>query len=863
MKSRFSVFWVRADDRANFLNDFSQIMDVVEPSNDERSTSQDRLLLARRVTARLEGDPSSWLLVLDNADDYDRYVGIAGEGNAISNYIPNEGRVLITTRDPRFQGMVAAAKDGLEVKPMDTSEARDLFIKSIPPHLAGQHSLAVVDELLGLLGNLPLALAQAAANITDQQRSVQEYLAAYRDKRNRILLMEKPAMDLETQDSRTSCQSILVTYEISFEDIERDHQLSARCLNYFGFFHWQKVPESCLRALPGLKELDNQSFRNTIKHLLHLSLIEEIVNHDGNEYSTHPVIHARISDRLSFEKKRSYLSDSIAVISSKFPETRRDNERELFVSCRYLQSHALMQVDFAIEINLRTEELARLNQRCARFLRRSGMISDSVRLATQAVAIGQEICGPHSRLIIEACVEKTACLNADSRYREGYKESISAMERLDLAQLDHRPLSDTQVVPLRGDILEQRHHACTGLGNFKEAEAIANDLLFLSNDIAEDSIDSLYDRYKMASVLIDMGRLQEAQKMNNDLLSLMDKQHQSAHRDIFLKAYSLKAEILSKMRKGSDTEPAVTLDDNEESAILRILRYVFDESQATLDITNRDLWTSCNNVLRELEDKGRTQEAAHILISFLIKAVDARLYLEGRTLMRFSMVLGTGLRVIDLLNGTGDVLQQPPGLPIAKLFIQMIELASTVSGRNWHGSEALQTISVLFQRLGNSQKAEELLLKALQDIRLEDDKSREGLIHYDLMLAVARQGRVQESRRYRDTHLDLITPKESRYGDLDSVLRREREEKDLYDEAKGLIAARQSKVSKIWWNKNRIALNRAQLRYGLLIPENAEGGPGPYEGASDPTEEKQKGRSRGLGSVIDKLHRTRLSSPHA
>ena len=862
MRSKLSVFWVRADDLANFLNDFSQIMDVMEPSNTNLSTSQDRPLLARSVTARLERDPSSWLLILDNADNYDRFVEIAGEGYAISSYIPKEGRVLITTRDPRFQGMVAAAKDGLEVKPMDTSEARDLFMKSIPPHLANQHSPAIVDELLDLLGNLPLALAQAAANIADQQRPVQDYVAAYRDKRNRISLMEKPTMDMETQDYRTSRQSILVTYEISFEDIERNHQSSARCLNYFGFFHWQKLPESCIRALPGLKELDNQSFRNMIKRLLQLSLIEEICNPNGSEYFVHPVIHERISDRLSLEEKRSYLADSIAVISSKFPKTRRDNKREHFVSCRYLQSHAMMQADFAIEIDLRTEELARLNQLCANSLRQSGMISDSIRLATQAVAIGQGVRGPHSWLTIDACVEKTACLNADIRFREGYNESISAMEILNLAKLGNKALGSEQATVLYGDILKQRLLACSGLREHKEAEAIANELLLLSTAISEDSIDSLNNRILVAYTLINMGRLQEARKTNDELLSIMDKQHQTAPKGIFLQSYELKAQILSQIRKGSDAEPAMILDHDEEVAVLQILQNVFDEYQATLDITDRNLWISCNKLLCELQAKWRTQEAAQILVSMLIKAVDSRLYLEGRTLIVFSKILNTGLGVIDSLHGNGDARQRPPGLRIAELFEQIIELASTASGRNWHGPSALHIISILFQRLGKPHKAEELLLKAMQDVKLEEDKSREGLVHYNLMLVVAEQGRIDDARRYRDTHLALITAEESEYGTLDLVLRLEKEGKELYDKAKGMIAAGRSRVSESWWTQHRVALNKAQLKYGLLVPENAEGGSLPCDDASDPTKKNQKGKSRGWGSVIGKLHRNSPSSPH-
>lgn len=69
------------------------------------STDQDRPLLVRSVTSRLERDPSSWLLVLDNADDYDLFVGTAWGGKSISSYTPNEGRVLITTRNHQIQSL--------------------------------------------------------------------------------------------------------------------------------------------------------------------------------------------------------------------------------------------------------------------------------------------------------------------------------------------------------------------------------------------------------------------------------------------------------------------------------------------------------------------------------------------------------------------------------------------------------------------------------------------------------------------------------------------------------------------------------------------------------------------------------------
>ena len=861
MRSKLSVFWVRADDFSNFLNDFSQIMYRLDPSQARGSTSQDRRLLARNVTARLEKDPSTWLLVLDNADNYDLFVETAGGREAISSYVPKDGRVLLTTRDRQFQGTVAAAKDGLHVKQMNMREARDLFEKSVTDDLAGQSTPAMVDELLDLVGNLPLALAQAAANIADQQRPVHEYVAAYRDKRQRMLLMERPFVDLETQDSRTSHQSVLVTYELSFQDLERDHQSSARCLNYFGFFHWQNIPEYCIRALPELKDLDDHSFRSTIKCLFHLSMIEQVINHDSTEYSVHPVIHERISERLSFEEKTSYLSNSIAVMVSKFPRFGRYGGHKDYALCRSLQSHALQQIHLAVDIGLKSQDLARLNDHCAVFLRRTGMTFDSVELAAQVVAIRKEIDGPRGLSTIDACNFKAVCLNSDARYREAYNESISAMEKLESTGSNNEPMDDIKYLKARVRILKTMSTACRSLGHFNAAEKIGIELVRLGTESPEESNyrleHRLSDRIEVVKTLIRQGRFQEAKKMNNELLESMDELQRTVHRGTFSLLYGQKAVILSKIRKGSDTEPATVLADDEEKAILQIFKDLFNEDKATLLLTDRDLWIGCETLVRELEFKGETQKAARILVDMLTEAVESKLRIEGKMIRTFGHLVRTGLMVINSLHETRDARQGPPGLPIANLLVQITTLIDTTNKRLWRGSHPLYDLAALYMCVGGLSKAEDLSREALQDIKLETDRSIEGWIHYTLMLAIARQGRIGHARQYRDTHLALITGVESTRGDLESQLCLIREEKELYEKAKSIVAARKYKVSESWWTEHREALNRAQLMYGLLNPARAEEDSGSFADASHPVvpaEKKRDRKSRGLGVLVERFH---------
>ena len=827
------------------------MIDELESLKDHENPSQDRQSLARKVTIGLEKDPTSWFLVLDNADNHDLFIKTTGGRDSISSYLPKIGRVLITTRNKLFQGTITAAKDGLQVKPMEAREARELFQKSITDDLAHHSSTGTVDELLSLLGNLPLAVAQAAANIADQQRPVHEYIKAYREKKNRMPLMEQPTLDLQTEDSRTSRQSILVTYEMSFEYLEQKYQASARCLNYFGFFHWQRIPEACIRALPGLRELDDQSFRNTMKHLLHLSMIEATWDPDGHEYSVHPVIHERISERLSLEAKISFLNDSITVMSSIFPDYQ-DKEREYYATGQKLQPHALLQIDLATDIGIKTEKLALLNRLCAMFLSTSGMTSHSVRLATQAVAIGRDFWTPGSSWIMESYIVKLYCLAANGQSQEGLNESIAAIELLGSAILQGEAMSIQGYLSFR-DILSDMRVFCGSLGKVKEIQEIGNYLTRLETlmDISESDkvVTSLKRRSRDVESLLLQGRLQEARRANSELLDSMDEQQRTIHREMFLLFCLHKAIILRQMRYGSDAESAVVLNDEEERAILPILRDVFAGHRAAHLITNYYVWLSCAYLLDELCAKGEAREAAEILVSILTTAVESGLLLEGEIIQSFAETVCSGFRVIDLLHGTVDAREGSPGLSIAELFVQIIEPASSASKNRW-GLRPLYECSRLFLLLGNFQKAEDSIREALRQAKLEDFRLIERPLHYILMISIARQGRIDEARRHRDTCAALIAPLETALGSLDDRMQQARQEKELYDKAKHIITGQHKKVSESWWAENRVMLNRLQLRYGPLVPTTAENNSGSFERTSHSPDKEQKGKPRALRNLV-------------
>jgi hypothetical protein len=190
MTQHLSVYWVRADSLANFIADYSQILGMLDVTSSQPLQSSDSPSLLMQIGTRLEETSGHWLLILDNAHHLDQFMGTVNQDNSISQYIPRRGRILITTRDRRFQGSFAASSNGLCVDLMSAEEAESLLLKSVPQHFA---NIFMAKELVDELGYLPLAIAQAAANILDQQLSFAEYVRLFQEKKRRVRLVQKPA----------------------------------------------------------------------------------------------------------------------------------------------------------------------------------------------------------------------------------------------------------------------------------------------------------------------------------------------------------------------------------------------------------------------------------------------------------------------------------------------------------------------------------------------------------------------------------------------------------------------------------------------------------------------------------------------
>ncbi len=249
------VFWVHASNVARFEQGYQDIADLVKIAGRKDPKAD----IFKLVHDWLRGCEGKWLLILDNVDNTDllseagdagqRGQGISVDGERrqpISAYLPQSqnGSILVTSRSKGVALKLVEEKDIVVMQPMAPSQALALFEKKLGP--LGQSDDTA--ELAAALEFMPLAIVQAAAYISQRapRCSVQQYLENFRKsdrKKTSLLNYEGGQLRRDWQAQN----SIIITWQISFEHIHRTWPSAADLLSLMSFFDRQGIPEALVR----------------------------------------------------------------------------------------------------------------------------------------------------------------------------------------------------------------------------------------------------------------------------------------------------------------------------------------------------------------------------------------------------------------------------------------------------------------------------------------------------------------------------------------------------------------------------------------------------------------------------------------
>ena len=250
------MLWLHAGSKARLEQSFRDVADYVNiPGRQDPKANIFRLV----HDWLRDGKSGQWLLILDNVDNPDLLseagdAGQRGQGTGvdgecrqpISAYLPHSqnGSILVTSRSQAAALKLVEEKDIVVVQPMTPAQALTLFEKKLGSLGQGDDTA----ELAAALEFMPLAMVQAAAYVSQRapRCSVQRYLEDFRKsdrKRTSLLNHEGGQLRRDWQAQN----SIIITWQISFEHIRVTRPSAADLQSLMSFFDRQGIPEALVR----------------------------------------------------------------------------------------------------------------------------------------------------------------------------------------------------------------------------------------------------------------------------------------------------------------------------------------------------------------------------------------------------------------------------------------------------------------------------------------------------------------------------------------------------------------------------------------------------------------------------------------
>ncbi|HEX6346857.1 FxSxx-COOH system tetratricopeptide repeat protein [Umezawaea sp.] len=223
------IWWISAEDvdqiQAAYVNLCAKLKLRAEPAAD---TAVPAVLEALRL-----GDPyRRWLLIFDNADSPEE----------VRRYFPHgAGHVLITSRNASW----ASVASSLSVDVFTREESRKLLQRRNPALPD-----ADAERLAEVLGDLPLAVDQAAAWSAETGMSADEYVQLFEDKRAELLSLDPQPSDYPL--------TVAAAWDVSLDRLREQHPAALQLLRVCSFFAPEPIARKLLagvRNLPFPQEL--------------------------------------------------------------------------------------------------------------------------------------------------------------------------------------------------------------------------------------------------------------------------------------------------------------------------------------------------------------------------------------------------------------------------------------------------------------------------------------------------------------------------------------------------------------------------------------------------------------------------------
>jgi tetratricopeptide (TPR) repeat protein len=315
-----------------------------------------------------------WLLIFDNAVHPKDLVGYQPSGDG--------GHVLVTTRTRSWGGIATR----LEVGVFDPSEAAGFLQRR-----TSSGDQVAAEALAKELGELPLALEQAAAFMEQTGLELGEYLEAFR--RDREVLLEKgePVAYGATVDA---------TFRLAIGKVAERSEAAVELLELCAFLAPEAVPHDLLTVIPSASPMalaqvvhDRLAYAETVGVLHGFSLVER----DQAGVRVHRLVQAVTRHRLDPDERAAWVARAVILVLDTWPAEA--SLPAAWPRCGQLLPHALAVADHAEQLVSVPESTSALLIKVGQYLSGRAELVAARATLERALVFAEAALGPEHRNI--------------------------------------------------------------------------------------------------------------------------------------------------------------------------------------------------------------------------------------------------------------------------------------------------------------------------------------------------------------------------------------------------------------------------------------------------------------------------------
>ena len=498
-----------------------------------------------------------WLMILDNADDesffYTQWQ--QGQGAAsndtrnpqlatLASFIPqiHNGSILITSRNTEVAvKLTGRDKDIIKIQTMNRDQGFQLLQNKLSTPLEGP-----LLELLAALDYMPLAITQATAYINKRwpRTTVASYVRELRmDDGKKATLLSQAAPELCREEH--AANSILATWQISFEHIREQKPSAADLLSFMSFFNPQGIPEFMLRHFTDSSTIaegkDNrENGENEFEEALDLlrSYSFMTTNLSGDVFEMHRLV--QFATRIwlkSFGSEDTWRQKFLAVLSEEFPTGEFSN----WSKCQLLLPHVEPAMSQEPSNEQASRNWAQVLQNAAWYTWMQGLYVQAEEMIRLSVSARERTLGEEHPATLTSVSILALVLQGQGRCQAAEQMNQRALEGREKALGKEHPDTLTSVSNLALVLQDQ--------GKYEAAEQMNRRALEgYEKALGKEHPATLTSVSNLALALQGQGRYEAAEQMNRQALEGREKALGKEHPDT-LTSVSILASVLQGQGK--------------------------------------------------------------------------------------------------------------------------------------------------------------------------------------------------------------------------------------------------------------------------------------------------------------------------